>query len=436
MEISESNNVKQSLRCNSREMITIGAGGVGTSSLQFFFDAIAKEHSLYSEKLGYNQDYLFENVNTYFSEEKNGNLMARGIIIDSGKEAIENKSKTNPISNFFYENNYVTNSGETDSLYYLAKNNKKLIEEAFEVIRKEAEKCDMLYGFQVFNSSGGGAGSGYSSRLLEKLSNNYGRKDIIRHLVIPSLSDKNPLMNSNTLLSVADLRNITLNNILCNDNILNFASSIPETNKIIGKMAADISSLSRFSSNSSYSTLIASLIPYPRINFVTTNMVNQIDAEWNENQIIDKLYDDKSSLGYIDSENGKYITTFNLFRGNNHNNFELLNSLKAKSSLLKVCDFTVDGAFYHGFTSAPIKCDTCLRVTNHSSIKELLNIIKDQTSELMENEQNKNMTIGKCIEAGMEEGEYYEALEELTCYARDYEEVCIDTGNGEEEEEP
>jgi tubulin beta len=38
-----------------------------------------------------------------------------------------------------------------------------------DVVRKEAEVCDHLQGFQVSHSIGGGTGSGLGSLLIEKL---------------------------------------------------------------------------------------------------------------------------------------------------------------------------------------------------------------------------------------------------------------------------
>ncbi len=41
-----------------------------------------------------------------------------------------------------------------------------MIDNCLERLRKEAEKCEGLQGFMLFNSVGGGTGSGFGSLLL------------------------------------------------------------------------------------------------------------------------------------------------------------------------------------------------------------------------------------------------------------------------------
>jgi tubulin alpha len=53
-------------------------------------------------------------------------------------------------------------------------------------IRKLADQCTGLQGFLVFNSVGGGTGSGLGSLLLERLSVDYGKKSKLGFTVYPS----------------------------------------------------------------------------------------------------------------------------------------------------------------------------------------------------------------------------------------------------------
>lgn len=43
-------------------------------------------------------------------------------------------------------------------------------------VRNQAENCDNLEGFMVYNTMGGGTGSGMGSLLREKLEDSYGKK--------------------------------------------------------------------------------------------------------------------------------------------------------------------------------------------------------------------------------------------------------------------
>lgn len=53
---------------------------------------------------------------------------------------------------------------------------KELIDSTCETIRKLADNCNGLQGFFVFHSFGGGTGSGFGALLLERLSQDYGKK--------------------------------------------------------------------------------------------------------------------------------------------------------------------------------------------------------------------------------------------------------------------
>merc|ERR1711874_554386 len=62
----------------------------------------------------------------------------------------------------------------------------ELIDSVLDVVRKEAEGCDCLQGFQLCHSLGGGTGSGMGSRLLKSLRNEYPDRMISTYSVIPS----------------------------------------------------------------------------------------------------------------------------------------------------------------------------------------------------------------------------------------------------------
>ena len=63
---------------------------------------------------------------------------------------------------------------------------KELIDLAMDKIRKITDNCVSLQGFMIFNSVGGGTGSGLGSLLLERLSVDYGKKSKLAYTVYPS----------------------------------------------------------------------------------------------------------------------------------------------------------------------------------------------------------------------------------------------------------
>ncbi len=53
---------------------------------------------------------------------------------------------------------------------------KEIIDKVLDRIRKSTDQCTGLQGFLVFHSFGGGTGSGFSSLLMERLSEDFGKK--------------------------------------------------------------------------------------------------------------------------------------------------------------------------------------------------------------------------------------------------------------------
>merc|ERR1719389_135004 len=62
----------------------------------------------------------------------------------------------------------------------------ELIDSVLDVVRKEAEGCDCLQGFQLCHSLGGGTGSGMGTLLISKVREEYPDRVMSTFSVIPS----------------------------------------------------------------------------------------------------------------------------------------------------------------------------------------------------------------------------------------------------------
>ncbi|KAF3500738.1 hypothetical protein F2Q69_00044988 [Brassica cretica] len=62
----------------------------------------------------------------------------------------------------------------------------ELIDAVLDVVRKEAENCDCLQGFQVCHSLGGGTGSGMGTLLISKIREEYPDRMMLTFSVFPS----------------------------------------------------------------------------------------------------------------------------------------------------------------------------------------------------------------------------------------------------------
>ena len=62
----------------------------------------------------------------------------------------------------------------------------ELLESVMDILRKEAEGCDCLQGFQVAHSIGGGCGGGMGTLLLQRIKDEYPDRINITFSVYPS----------------------------------------------------------------------------------------------------------------------------------------------------------------------------------------------------------------------------------------------------------
>ncbi len=62
----------------------------------------------------------------------------------------------------------------------------ELVDSVLDVIRKEAESCDCLQGFQLTHSLGGGTGSGMGTLLISKVREEYPDRMMVTYSVVPS----------------------------------------------------------------------------------------------------------------------------------------------------------------------------------------------------------------------------------------------------------
>lgn len=63
---------------------------------------------------------------------------------------------------------------------------REILPPVMNTIRKMAEQSNSLQGFFVFHSFGGGTGSGFSSLLMEKISEEFGKKSKLEISIYPS----------------------------------------------------------------------------------------------------------------------------------------------------------------------------------------------------------------------------------------------------------
>ena len=94
----------------------------------------------------------------------------------------------------------------------------ELIDSVLDVVRKEAEGCDCLQGFQVTHSLGGGTGSGMGTLLISKIREEYPDRQMVTYSVMPSPKVSDTVVEPyNATLSVHQLVENS-DEVMCIDN--------------------------------------------------------------------------------------------------------------------------------------------------------------------------------------------------------------------------
>merc|ERR1712187_733438 len=112
-----------------------------------------------------------ERINMGYNEATGGRYVPRAILMDLEPGTMDSV-RAGPFGQLFRPDNFVF--GQTGAGNNWAKGHytegAELIDSVLDVVRKEAEGCDCLQGFQMVHSLGGGTGSGMGTLFRGRMS--------------------------------------------------------------------------------------------------------------------------------------------------------------------------------------------------------------------------------------------------------------------------
>ncbi|CAK0889037.1 unnamed protein product [Prorocentrum cordatum] len=128
-----------------------------------------------------------ERINVYYNEATGGRYVPRAVLMDLEPGTMDSV-RAGPFGQLFRPDNFVF--GQTGAGNNWAKGHytegAELIDSVLDVVRKEAEGCDCLQGFQMCHSLGGGTGAGMGTLLISKVREEYPDRIMETFSVIPS----------------------------------------------------------------------------------------------------------------------------------------------------------------------------------------------------------------------------------------------------------
>jgi len=318
-----------------REIVHIQAGQCGNQIGAKFWETMAAEHGI-NHQGGYEGDspLQLERINVYFNEGKDSRYVPRAVLTDLEPGTMDS-IRGGAYGALFRPDNFV--NGQSGAGNNWAKGHytegAELVDEVMDVVRKEAEGCDMLQGFQVTHSMGGGTGAGMGTLLVSKIREEYPDRIMSTYSVIPSpkVSDTvvepyNATLSVHQLVENADqcfaLDNEALYDI-CFRTLKLTNPSYSDLNMLIANAITGTTCSLRFPGqlNCDLRKLAVNMVPFPRLHFFLvgyapiTSQISEGYRVLTVAELTTQAFDAKNMMCAADPRHGRYLTCAMMFRG-------------------------------------------------------------------------------------------------------------------------
>jgi len=311
------------------------AGQCGNQIGAKFWEVMSGEHGLDSSGMYKGDNPLeLERINVYYNEGQSGRYVPRAILTDLEPGTMD-AIRSGTHGQMFRPDNFVF--GQSGAGNNWAKGHytegAELVDAIMDVVRKEAEICDMLQGFQITHSMGGGTGSGMGTLLVSKIREEYPDRIMSTYSVIPSpkVSDTvvepyNATLSIHQLVENAEqcfaLDNEALYEI-CFRTLKLTNPTYGDLNQLIAAAITGTTCSLRFPGqlNCDLRKLAVNMIPFPRLHFFLVGfapLTAQKSHDYrvmNVAELTQQAFDAKNMMCAADPRHGRYLTCAMMFRG-------------------------------------------------------------------------------------------------------------------------
>ncbi|CUS12478.1 unnamed protein product [Tuber aestivum] len=453
-----------------REIIHLQTGQCGNQIGTAFWQTIGGEHGLDGSGVyGGTSDIQLERMSVYFNEASGSKYVPRAVLVDLEPGTMD-AVRSGPFGQLFRPDNFVF--GQSGAGNNWAKGHytegAELVDQVLDVVRREAEGCDCLQGFQITHSLGGGTGAGMGTLLISKIREEFPDRMMSTFSVVPSpkVSDTvvepyNATLSIHQLVSpgngdsTIDLKSVeNSDETFCIDNEALYdicmrtlklaAPSYGDLNHLVSAVMSGVTTCLRFPGqlNSDLRKLAVNMVPFPRLHFfmvgfapLTSRGAHSFRAA-TVPELTQQMFDPRNMMAAPDFRNGRYLTCATIFRGKV--------SMKEVEDQMRNIQTKSSGYFVEwipnnvqtALCSIPPKGlkMSATFIGNSTSIQEMFKRIGDQFTVMFRRKAFLHWYTGE----GMDEMEFTEAesnMNDLVAEYQQYQDAGISDDEGEAYEE-
>ncbi|KAK8377830.1 hypothetical protein O3P69_014050 [Scylla paramamosain] len=440
-----------------REIVHIQVGQCGNQVGSKFWEVISDEHGINPE--GHYEgthDVQLERINVYYNEAQGGKYVPRAVLVDLEPGTMDSV-RSSPYGKLFKPYNFCY--GQSGAGNNWAKGHytegRELVDSVMDIVRKEAEDCDLLQGFQLKHSLGGGTGSGMGTLLLSRIYEEYPERIMNTFSIMPSpkVSDTvvepyNATLSVHMLLENSDetycIDNEALYDI-CFRTLKLATPTYGDLNHLVSLAASGITTCLRFPGqlNADLRKLAVNMIPFPRLSFFIPSFA-PLTARGDQQfkaltvpELVTQMFDPRNMMAACNPSHGRYLTVAAVFRGRmsmKEVDEQMLHVQNKNSSYFvewipnnvktAVCDIPPRGLKMSGTFFA-----------NSTAVQDLFKRISEQFTAMFRRKAFLHWYTGE----GMDEMEFTEAesnMNDLVSEYQQYQEASADLDDDHYEEAP
>jgi len=397
-----------------------------------------------------------DTFNSFFSSNGNEKLVPRCIFLDLEPTTMD-EVRTGSYRKLFKPDTLISGKEDTGNLYArgYCTLGKEIIEYSLDRIRKLADACSGLQGFLIYNSIGGGTGSGLGSLLLERLSVEYGKKTKVGFNIFPDstlstsvIEPYNSVLAMHSLLEHTDVSMVLDNKAtyeICRRQLEIERPNYSNINQLLAQVVSSNTASLRYDGalNVDLTEFQTNLVPYPRVHFMLNSYAPIISSNKSCSQLLvsditNSCFEPEYMFAKCDPSQGKYMACCIMYRGDvvPKDVMSAVATIKTKRTIQFV-DWCPTGfkcginyqppTVIPGGDIAKTMRAACV-ISNNTAISQVFKRITDQY-DLM---YSKGAFIQWYLEEGMEAGDFTEAREDIAVLNTDYIEVGVENVDEEE----